>query len=73
MKTLIKKVSITIGEENKLEPMQSCTLVSANYYKNNTAVGSVGILGPKRMLYENAIALVENTANYLSNPFQMSI
>ena len=70
---LIKKVTITIGEENQLEPMQSCALVSANYYQDNTPVGSVGILGPKRMLYENAIALVENTANYLSNPFQLSI
>ncbi|MEM8830239.1 MAG: heat-inducible transcriptional repressor HrcA [Cyanobacteria bacterium P01_G01_bin.19] len=69
----LKRVSITIGEENQLEPMQSCTLVSAKYYQDNTPVGSVGILGPKRMLYENAIALVENTANYLSNPFKMSI
>lgn len=69
----LKKVSITIGEENHLEPMQSCTLVSANYYQDDVPVGSVGILGPKRMLYENAIALVENTANYLSNPFQLSI
>jgi heat-inducible transcriptional repressor len=69
----LKKVSITIGEENHLEPMQSCTLISANYYQDNHPVGSVGILGPKRMLYENAIALVENTANYLSNPFQISI
>ena len=68
-----KKVSITIGEENPLEPMQSCTLISANYYQDNFPVGSVGILGPKRMLYENAIALVESTANYLSNPFQISV
>ena len=69
----LKKVNITIGEENQLEPMQSCTLISANYYQDNVPVGSVGILGPKRMLYENAIALVENTANYLSNPFEISI
>jgi len=46
-------------------------LISANYYQNDLPVGSVGILGPKRMLYENAIALVENTADYLSNPFQV--
>jgi len=69
----LNKISITIGEENHLEPMQSCTLISANYYRDSIPVGSVGILGPKRMLYENAIALVENTANYLSNPFQISI
>ena len=66
----LKRVRIKIGEENQLEPMQTCALISANYYQDDTPVGSVGILGPKRMLYENAIALVENTADYLSNPFQ---
>ena len=67
----LKRVRIKIGIENHLEPMRTCTLVSANYYQDDLPVGSVGILGPKRMLYENAIALVENTANYLSNPFQV--
>ena len=66
-----QRVSIKIGRENHLEPMRTCTLISANYYQDDTPVGSVGILGPKRMLYENAIALVENTADYLSNPFQV--
>lgn len=66
----LKRVSIKIGMENSLEPMQACTLVSANYYQDHVPVGSVSILGPKRMLYENAIALVKNTADYLSNPFQ---
>lgn len=66
---LLKPVSIIIGTENHLEPLQNCTLISANYYQDDIPVGSVGILGPKRMVYENAIALVENTANYLSHPF----
>jgi heat-inducible transcriptional repressor len=66
----LKRVSIKIGTENHLEPMRTCTLISANYYQDDTPVGSVGILGPKRMIYENAIALVENTADYLSHPFQ---
>ncbi|MDJ0590965.1 MAG: heat-inducible transcriptional repressor HrcA [Pleurocapsa sp. MO_226.B13] len=67
----LKRINIKIGEENHLEPMQTCTLISANYYQDDTPVGSVGILGPKRMLYENAIALVENTADYLSNSWQV--
>ncbi len=67
----LKRVRIKIGIENHLEPMRTCALISANYYQDNVPVGSVGILGPKRMLYENAIALVENTADYLSNPFQV--
>ena len=66
----LNRVTIKIGGENQLEPMQTCTLISANYYRDDLPVGSVGVLGPKRMLYENAIALVKNTADYLSNPFQ---
>ncbi|MEM8721530.1 MAG: heat-inducible transcriptional repressor HrcA [Cyanobacteria bacterium P01_G01_bin.39] len=65
----LKRVNVKIGIENHLEPMRTCALISANYYQDDIAVGSVGILGPKRMLYENAIALVEYTADYLSNPF----
>ena len=61
-----RRVAIKIGSENPLEPMRTCTLISAYYYQENKPVGSVGIIGPTRMLYENAIALVETTADYLS-------
>lgn len=64
-----KKVKIRIGSENFLEPMQTCTLVSANYYADESPVGSVGVIGPTRMLYDNTIALVETTADYLSEIF----
>jgi heat-inducible transcriptional repressor len=60
------KISIKIGTENPLEPMQTCTLISAIYQQDSIPVGSVGLLGPKRMLYENAIALVQSAADYIS-------
>ncbi|MEB3356861.1 MAG: heat-inducible transcriptional repressor HrcA [Synechococcales bacterium] len=59
-------VSIRIGTENPLEPMQTCTLVSAIYHRGDNAVGSIGILGPTRMMYEDTISLVEATAHHLS-------
>ncbi len=62
-----RRVKVRIGSENPLEPMRTCTLVSATYNQGEVAVGSVGILGPTRMLYENAIALVETAANYLTD------
>ncbi|MBR8829400.1 MAG: heat-inducible transcriptional repressor HrcA [Gomphosphaeria aponina SAG 52.96 = DSM 107014] len=62
-----KKVNIRIGAENNLESMRPCTLISAIYKKGNIPVGSVGVIGPTRMLYENAIALVESAADYLSD------
>jgi heat-inducible transcriptional repressor len=60
------KISIKIGTENHLEPMQTCTLISTTYQQDSVPVGSVGLLGPKRMLYENAIALVQSAADYIS-------
>jgi heat-inducible transcriptional repressor len=59
-------VTVRIGSENPLEPMQSCSLISANYYQGEFPSGSVGLIGPTRMLYENAIALVEVAADTLS-------
>ncbi|NJL83173.1 MAG: heat-inducible transcriptional repressor HrcA [Chloroflexaceae bacterium] len=61
-----KRVRIRIGSENPLEPMRSCALVSCVYRQGEIPVGSVGMIGPTRMLYENAIALVESAADYLS-------
>ena len=60
------KIAIRIGAENPLKPMQICTLISTNYHQDSIPVGSVGLLGPKRMLYEDAIALVESAADYIS-------
>lgn len=60
------KIAIRIGAENPLKPMQTCTLISTNYHQDSIPVGSIGLLGPKRMLYEDAIALVESAADYIS-------
>lgn len=61
-----RRVSIRIGSENTLEPIRSCTLISATYRRGEVPVGSVGVLGPTRMDYETAIAVVEAAADYLS-------
>ena len=64
--TLDRRVTVRIGSENPLEPMRTCALVCATYRQGEIPVGSVGILGPTRMIYENAIALVETAADYLT-------
>jgi heat-inducible transcriptional repressor len=61
-----RRVKVVIGAENPLEPMRACTLIAAPYHQGTTTVGSVGVLGPTRMLYEKAISLVEAAADYLS-------
>ncbi|MEG3439029.1 heat-inducible transcriptional repressor HrcA [Pannus brasiliensis CCIBt3594] len=61
-----KRVKISIGSENPLESMRPCTLISAVYKQGEIPVGSVGVIGPTRMLYENTIPLVESTADFLT-------
>jgi heat-inducible transcriptional repressor len=68
-----KRVMVRIGAENPLEPMRTCALVAAAYYRDEVPVGSVGMLGPTRMVYEDAIAIVETTADYLSETLSQSL
>ncbi|MDC0832335.1 heat-inducible transcriptional repressor HrcA [Geitlerinema sp. CS-897] len=64
--TTRKRVNVRIGSENPLEPIRTCTLVSATYRRGFHPVGSVSLLGPTRMMYEDSISMAEAAANYLS-------
>ena len=62
-----QQLRIWIGAENPVTPMQSCALVTSTYGRTPGPVGSLGVLGPTRMLYENAVAAVSAAANYLTD------
>ena len=61
-----ERTTVRIGAENLLDPLSTCALIAAKYRQNDVPIGSVGVIGPTRMFYENAIALVEAAANSLS-------
>ncbi|AFY33649.1 heat-inducible transcriptional repressor HrcA [Calothrix sp. PCC 7507] len=63
------RVTVRIGAENPLEPIRTCTLISSTYRRGTIPVGSVGVLGPTRLDYESAIAVVAAAAAYLSEAF----
>ena len=67
-----ERLSVRIGTENSWEPMHICTLISSTYGQDDLSVGSISLLGPKRMLYENAIPLVQATADYISEALSAS-
>ncbi len=62
------KVTVRIGAENPLEPIRSCSLISSIYHRGSMS-GSVGVLGPTRLNYESAIAVVSAAADYLSEAY----
>jgi heat-inducible transcriptional repressor len=66
------RVTVRIGSENPLEPIRTCSLISSTYRRGSVPLGSVGVLGPTRLDYENAIAVVAAAADYLSEAFSYS-
>jgi len=59
-------VFLRIGHEMREPPLQACSLVAANYGVANRNLGTVSVLGPTRMDYQDAIAAVRGAAGALS-------
>lgn len=59
-------VYLRIGREMNAPSLQACSLVAANYGVANRNLGTVSVLGPTRMDYQNVIATVRATADSLS-------
>jgi heat-inducible transcriptional repressor len=61
-----RAVSISIGSEISIEPMQNCTFISSRYRCDNEPIGTVAVLGPTRLGYTKAIASVQAAALHLT-------
>jgi heat-inducible transcriptional repressor len=57
---------VFIGSENPLIEMKKFSLVAATYKEGKRPVGAVGIIGPTRMDYLQAISIVDLTAKYIT-------
>lgn len=60
------ELEVKIGQEIHLEEMQNCSLVYATYRLSDDAKGKLGILGPTRMEYDQAISAVDLASELLS-------
>lgn len=59
-------VQVVIGDEDELCGLARCSLVASRYGSADQPMGTVGIVGPTRMEYARAIALVEYLAGLLT-------
>ncbi len=48
-------LSVYIGEEMPIKTMRDCSVVTATYELGQGMKGTIGIIGPKRMDYENVV------------------
>jgi len=60
-------VRVTIGAENRHPQMRELTVITAGYKnRGGKPIGSIGVIGPKRMDYEKLISLVSYLARMIS-------
>ena len=60
-------VHIFVGDESGLAGLDECSVVSAPYATNGQVIGTLAVIGPKRMHYEKVVPIVDITARLLSN------
>jgi heat-inducible transcriptional repressor len=59
-------IKIFIGAEAGYEALRECSVVTAPYSIDGIVVGTLGVIGPTRMAYEQVIPIVDITAKILS-------
>jgi heat-inducible transcriptional repressor len=59
-------VQVLFGSEEPDAPLDGISLVASRYRAGERALGSIGIVGPTRMSYVRAIALVDHLARRLT-------
>ncbi|MBS0485295.1 MAG: heat-inducible transcriptional repressor HrcA [Proteobacteria bacterium] len=60
-------VKIFIGGESDVSSLEEFSVVTAPYEIEGEVVGTVGVIGPRRMAYERVIPIVDITAKLLSS------
>lgn len=53
------RVNVSIGEENNLEEIKDCSLVTTTYSIGNKPIGRIGIIGPMRMDYSSVVSYMD--------------
>jgi heat-inducible transcriptional repressor len=59
-------IQIFIGKESGYQAFDECSIITTSYSVDGQLIGSLGIIGPKRMPYERVISAVDVTAKLLS-------
>jgi heat-inducible transcriptional repressor len=60
-------MSVSIGGEHGVEPLAACSVVVAPVVVDGEHLGSVGVLGPTRMNYPQALATVDVVSEQLAH------
>jgi heat-inducible transcriptional repressor len=59
-------IQIFIGSEHGLDEIETCSIVTYPIRTAEAVLGSIGVIGPKRMNYQKVVPLVDTTARILT-------
>jgi heat-inducible transcriptional repressor len=62
----LERVKVLIGDEAHFPDVEDCSLVLSHYGYSNQVLGTLGVIGPKRIAYEKVIPLVDRMAKQVS-------
>ncbi len=63
----LDRVKVVIGSEMDIPDISDCSLILSHYGYDHQVLGSLGIIGPKRIPYKKIIPLVDGIAKQLSH------
>ncbi len=66
-------VQIYIGTQAEFQDLDGCSLITANYTNGKQKLGSLGVIGPSRMKYSQVVAMVDYTAQLVSQALKSDI
>lgn len=62
-------MQISIGQENQVEEMQDLSLITTTYLLSDEKLGTIALLGPKRMDYSRVVSLMNLLSYYMTDTF----
>ncbi len=60
-------LSIKIGDENYIPEAKNCSVISAQYSLGDRPMGTIGLIGPRRINYSRVIAIMAQVMKELNN------
>ena len=63
-------IQVYIGNESPVQTMRDCSVVTATYDLGEGMQGTIGIIGPKRMDYENVVDNLKTLKTQLAHIFK---
>ena len=65
-------ITIKIGDENYIPEAKECSVKSAEYSLGDSAKGTIGLIGPRRINYSKVIAIMAQVMKELNNTLRGS-